>query len=213
MKYVLPFKFWQLLPDGQRAYQAYEHIHSYHQGVTVQYSRIYDIWTASSNITGNQAAPEVLRQKQALMKQVVRDIHCLLIFLQVIWKTLKVLSNKELYPHFELLSALQGKWEPYFEQYREPRNTLEHYDDQVLGADSKNNGPGWGLSLSAHKGFSLGAQTKVSVDQQAYETLCEFMAEFEAAIEKIVEPGTGNAVPGCGTKDEVVQRVQHGLGC
>lgn len=101
---------------------------------------------------------------------------------------MKVLSNRELYPHFEPLSALREKWAPYFEQYREPRNTLEHYEDQVLGADSKKNGPGWGLSLSAHKGFSLGAQVKVAVDQKSCEKLGEFMTEFETAITKIVEP-------------------------
>lgn len=188
MKYSDAFQFWQLSPDGEKAYQAYEHIHSYYQGVTVQYSRIYDVWTTSSNIKGDQSDPSVFRQKRILMKQVVRDIHCLLVFLQVIWKTLKVLSDGELYPHFESLSALRKKWEPYFEQYRQPRNTLEHYEDQVLGADSKKNGPGWGLSLSAHKGFSLGVQVKVAVDQQSYEKLGEFMTEFEAAIAKIVEP-------------------------
>ena len=192
MKYSDPFKFWKLSPDGEKAYQAYEHIHSYYQGVTVQYSRIYDAWTASSSIKGDQADPAVFRQKRVLMKHVVRDIHCLLIFLQVIWKTLKVLSNRELYPHFELLSALREKWGPYFEQYREPRNTLEHYEDQVLGADSRKNGPGWGLSLSANKGFSLGAQAKVAVDKQFYEELVEFMTEFEATIEKIVEPNSAS---------------------
>jgi len=187
MKYSDPFKFWKLSPDGERAYQAYEHIHSYYQGVTAQYSRIYDVWTTSSNIKGDQADLAVFGQKRVLMKQVVRDIHCLLVFLQVIWKTLQVLSNRDLYPHFQSLSALRDKWKPYFEQYREPRNTLEHYEDQVLGADSRKISPGWGLSLSADKGFSLGAQARVAVDKQSYEKLGEFMAEFEAAIAKVVE--------------------------
>ncbi len=191
MRYADPFKFWQLSPDGTKAYQAYEHIHSYYQGITVQYSRIYDVWTASSNIKGDQTDPAIFRQKHALMRQVVRDIHCLLIFLQVIWKTLKVLSDRDLYPHFGSLAALRDKWEPYFEQYRQPRNTLEHYEDQVLGADPKKNSPGWGLSLSAHQGFSLGTQAKVAVDKQSYEELGIFMSEFEDAVAKIVEPNNG----------------------
>jgi hypothetical protein len=188
MKYTEPFKFWQLTPDGQNAYEAYEHIHSYYDGVTMQYSRIYDIWTTSSNIKGDQTDPNVFRQKRLLMKQVVRDIHCLLIFLQVIWKTLKVLSDIEMYPHFGSLSVLRAKWKPYFEQYREPRNTLEHYGDQVLGKDPMKKSPGLGLSLSANEGFSLGVHTKVAVDRQSYEKLGEFIAEFEEAIARVVEP-------------------------
>ncbi|MEW5904554.1 MAG: hypothetical protein AB1722_09465 [Pseudomonadota bacterium] len=130
----------------------------------------------------------VFERARLLMKQVVRDIHCLLIFLQVIWKTLKVMADKELYPHFDALSVLKNKWEPFFEQYRESRNTLEHYDEQVLGKDPFKKNPGWGLSLSANKGFSLGTHAKVAVDQQSYEKLGEFIAEFESVIAKIVEP-------------------------
>lgn len=187
MRYPEPLKFCRLTPDGERAYQAYEHIHSYYDGVTMQYTRIYDIWTASSNIKGDQIQI-VFQKKHLLMKQVVRDIHCLLIFLQVIWKTLKVLSDRELYPHFEALAVLREKWRPYFEQYRELRNTLEHYGEQVLGRDPHKKNPGWGLSLSANEGFSLGAHTKVGVDRQSYEKLGEFMTEFEIAIARIVEP-------------------------
>jgi hypothetical protein len=147
MKYTEPFTFLALKPDGANAYHAYENIHSYYDGAKAQYARIYEAWQVSSQIKGDGL--DVFRQKRVLMKQVVRDIHCLLVFLQVIWKTLKVLTNGALYPHFATLSPLKDKWEAYFEQYRELRNTLEHYDDQVLGTDSKNNSPGFGLSLSA----------------------------------------------------------------
>ena len=83
---------------------------------------------------------------------------------------------------------LNDKWKQYFNQYRDPRNTFEHYDDQVLGLDTKSNSPGWGLSLSASRGFSLGTQVKVSVDEAAYRQFEQFVKEFEDTIQKIVEP-------------------------
>jgi hypothetical protein len=188
MRYSEPFLFWQLKPDGENAYRAYEHIHSYFEGVTTQYTRIYEIWAASSAIDGKADPDAAFHQKRKLMKQVVRDIHSLLVFLQVISKTLQTLSNKTLYPNFSQLSALNDSWKPYFYQYRDPRNTLEHYDDQVLGLDTKSNSPGWGLSLSASRGFSLGTQVKVPIDETAYRQLENFMNEFEDTIQKIVEP-------------------------
>ena len=94
MRYSEPFLFWQLKPDGENAYRAYEHIHSYFEGVTTQYERIYDIWTTSSAIDDKADPAVAFRQKRRLMKQVVRDIHSLFIFLQVISKTLQALSNK-----------------------------------------------------------------------------------------------------------------------
>jgi len=122
------------------------------------------------------------------MQQVVRDIHCLLVFLQVIWKTLQVMSDANLYPHFQPVTLLRDKWQNYFEQYRPARNTFEHYEDQVLGSDSRGNSPGWGLALSSAGGFSLGTQQKVPIDQAAYEQLRLFIDEFEASIESIVAP-------------------------
>ena len=188
MRYSEPFLFLQLKPDGENAYRAYEHIHSYFEGVTTQYERIYDIWTTSSAIDDKADPAVAFRQKRRLMKQVVRDIHSLLIFLQVISKTLQTLSNKALYPNFSQLSVLNDKWKQYFNQYRDPRNTFEHYDDQVLGLDTKSNTPGWGLSLSASRGFSLGTQVKVPVDEAAYRQLEQFVKEFEDTIQEIVEP-------------------------
>lgn len=188
MRYSEPFLFCQLKPDGENAYRAYEHIHSYFEGVTTQYERIYDIWTTSSAIDDKADPAVAFRQKRRLMKQVVRDIHSLLIFLQVISKILQTLSNKALYPNFSQLFVLNDKWKQYFGQYRDPRNTFEHYDDQVLGLDTKSNSPGWGLSLSASRGFSLGTQVKVPVDEVAYRQLEQFVKEFEDTIQKIVEP-------------------------
>jgi hypothetical protein len=104
MKFPEPFAFWAIQPDGDRAYQAYEHVHSYYEGASIQYARIYELWQTSSAIKdeGNLAA--VARIKKLHMQQVVRDIHCLLVFLQVIWKTLQVMSDANLYPHFQPLT-------------------------------------------------------------------------------------------------------------
>ena len=109
MKFTEPFLFWAIQPDGHRACQAYEHVHSYCEGASIQYART-------------------------------------------------------------------------------PRNTFEHYEDQVLGRDSRGNSPGWGLALSGAGGFSLGTQQKVPLDQASYEQLRLFIDEFDATIESIVAP-------------------------
>ncbi|MEW5902890.1 MAG: hypothetical protein AB1722_00910 [Pseudomonadota bacterium] len=72
MNYTDPFKFWQLNPDGEKAYQAYEQIHSYFDGATMQYSRIYAVWAASSKINGDQADPNVFREKRGGFKPQVQ---------------------------------------------------------------------------------------------------------------------------------------------
>jgi hypothetical protein len=198
MKFTEPSGFWALQPDGERAYQAYEHVHSYYEGASIQYARVYELWQKSSTIKEEGDLSAVARIKRLHMQQVVRDIHCLLVFLQVIWKTLQVMSEANLYPHFQLVAQLRDKWRIYFEQYRPARNTFEHYEDQVLGPDSRGTSPGWGLSLSAAGGFSLGTQQKVSIDQAAYDQLRLFIDEFEATMESIVAPSGPPSVHGTG---------------
>jgi hypothetical protein len=188
MKFTEPFGFWAIQPDGERAYQAYEHVHSYCEGASIQFARVYELWQTSSNIKDEGGLAAVARIKRLHMQQVVRDIHCLLVFLQVIWKTLQVMSEPNLYPHFKAVAQLRDKWRHHFEQYRAARNTFEHYEDQVLGRDSRGNSPGWGLSLSAAGGFSLGTQQKVSIDQVAYDQLRLFIDQFDATMEIIVAP-------------------------
>ena len=188
MKFTEPFGFWAIKPDGERAYQAYEHVHSYCEGASIQYARVYSLWQQSSNIKDAGDVVAVARAKRAHMQQVVRDIHCLLVFLQVIWKTLQVISDPNLYPNFKAVALLRDKWQDYFEQYRAARNTLEHYEDQVLGDDSKGNSPGWGLSLSGAGVFSLGTQQAVSINQAAHDQFRLFINEFEQAMAVIVGP-------------------------
>ena len=188
MKFTEPFPFWAIQPAGKRAYQAYAHIHSYCEGASLQYERVYGWWQQSSQVETEGDMAATVNVKRAHMQQVVRDIHCLLVFLQVVWKTLKIMSSPGLYPHFTALAQLRDKWDPYFDQYRLARNTCEHYEDQVLGSDSRGNSPGWGLSLSASQGFSLGTQQKLSIDQAAYEQLRRFVNEFDDVIASIVVP-------------------------
>ena len=183
-----PFRFWALQPDGERAFQAYEHINAYYEGCLSQYDRIYELWGRSSANPLDQKDEDGFAAKRRAMQQVVRDIHYLLISVQVIWKTLQRLCDAKLYPHFVGMVALRDKWVPYFEQFREPRNTLEHFDDQVLGPDTKNNSPGYGLSLTADGGFSLGTQKVVFVNHKAQNELAEFYQEFQACIDSIVGP-------------------------
>jgi hypothetical protein len=183
-----PFRFWALKPDGECAFQAYEHINAYYEGCLLQYARIYDLWRASSANPNDPSAEETFAAKRRAMQQVVRDIHYLLVSLQVIWKTLQRLCDGKLYPNFSSFVALRDKWSPYFEQYREPRNTLEHFDDQVLGPDTKNNSPGYGLRLSPDGGFSLGIQHVVFVNQKAQDELAQFYKEFQTCIDAVVGP-------------------------
>ena len=182
-----PFRFWALKPDGERAFQAYEHINAYYEGCLEQYARIYNLWRKSSAIKVESADLQAFAEKRRAMQQVVRDIHYLLVSLQVIWKTLQRLCDNSQYPNFVGLVPLLHKWQPYFDQYREPRNTLEHYDDQVLGPDSRQNSPGYGLRLTSDGGFSLGAQSEIPIDQKSQEKLSEFISEFRACVDTIVE--------------------------
>jgi hypothetical protein len=70
--------------------------------------------------------PLVFESKRENMQQVVRDIHFLLISLQVVWKSLQSFSDNSLFPSFATkIAPLKLKWEPFFEQYREPRNSAE----------------------------------------------------------------------------------------
>lgn len=181
-----PFRFWNAQPDGQTAFLAYEHIVGYSDGAVTQFQRIYDLWLASSKLGDD---PGVFEAKRQNMRQVVRDIHFLLISLQVVWKSLKRMSNSQLFPSFAgALAPLKVKWDPFFEQYREPRNTFEHYDDQIFGPDTKNNSPGYGVKLKSDGTFALGSHQSVLVNSQSRQQFFQFTEEFESAIATVVSP-------------------------
>lgn len=186
MKYREPFGFWNLQPDGARAFVAYEHIDAYYEGCRTQYARIYDLWHRSSAIDSSGDAKDTFTLKRRNMQQVVRDVHYLLISVQVIWKTLQRMCDASLYPNFTPLALLRDKWAPYFEQYRDPRNTLEHFDDQIIGPDTRSNSPGCGLHLRPDGGFSLGSQNSVLVNENTFNELESFRADFEACLDSIV---------------------------
>lgn len=181
-----PLRFWKISPDGQNALVAYEHIVGYGRSVTIQYERAYDLWRASSNLGDD---PSVFHLKHDNMRQVVRDIHFLLISLQVVWKSLQRFCDGTHFPSFTAsLTPLRKKWEPYFEQYREPRNTFEHYDDQIFGPDSRNNSPGYGVKLNSSGSFALGSHQPVLLNDDSRKQFGKFMEEFENAITSVVGP-------------------------
>lgn len=179
-----PFRFWKVQPDGQNAFVAYEHIVGYSNSVLTQFQRIYDLWLASTKLGDD---PSVFAAKRESMRQVVRDIHFLLISLQVVWKSLQRFRGSNLFPSFAAaLAPLELKWKPFFEQYREPRNTFEHYDDQIFGPDSRNNSPGYGVKLQSDGAFALGSHQSALVNSQSRQQFIQFMEEFESAIAAVV---------------------------
>lgn len=179
-----PFRFWKVQPDGHNAFVAYEHMVGYSNSVLTQFQRIYDLWLASTKLGDD---PLVFESKRENMRQVVRDIHFLLISLQIVWKALQSVSDNNLFPSFAAaLAPLKIKWKPFFEQYREPRNTFEHYDDQIFGRDSRNNSPGYGVKLRADGTFALGSHQSVFVNSQSRQQFVQFMEEFESAIAVVV---------------------------
>ena len=181
-----PFQFWSFQPDGQTAFLAYEHIVGYSDGAVMQYQRIYDLWLSSSKLGDD---PGVFEAKRQNMRQVVRDIHFLLISLQVVWKSLKRMCDGQFFPSFSgALAPLKVKWEPFFEQHREPRNTFEHYDDQIFGPDTRNNSPGYGVKLQSDGAFALGSHQSVLVNAQSRQQFIQFTLEFESAIATVVGP-------------------------
>lgn len=179
-----PFRFWSVQPDGESAFVAYEHIVGYSNGVLTQFQRIYDLWLVSTKLGGDLS---VLDAKRKNMEQVVRDIHFLLISLQVVWKSLQRFRDSNLFPSFAAtLAPLELKWRPFFEQYREPRNTFEHYDDQIFGPDSRKNSPGYGVKLQSDGAFALGLHQSTFINSLSKQQFIQFMEEFESAIAAVV---------------------------
>lgn len=173
-------RFWALGDEGNRAYWAFEHINSYVEGSFVQYNRIFDIWQQSSRVP--ESAPGAFEEKGRAMHQVIRDIHFLLVSKQAIWRALNTLCGVELYPSFQNLEVVKTKWSPYFEQFKEPRNSFEHFEDQILGKDTRKNSPGYGVRLTPAGEFSLGTQRPVVLGAESRRMLEKFQQEFEGAI-------------------------------
>jgi hypothetical protein len=175
-----PQKFWVLGDEGQRAYWAHEHVSSYYEGCLVQYERVFAMWRASSQIP--EEAEDSWETKVTAMNQVIRDIHFLLVSKQAICRALQTLCSPDLYPRFQNLVPLNAKWGSYFEQFRNPRNSFEHFEDQVLGKDSRKNSPGFGVRLTPNGEFSLGTHTPVLIGEASRLQLVEFHGEFENTI-------------------------------
>jgi hypothetical protein len=175
-------RFWALGEEGNRAYLAYEHIDSYVEGSLVQYGRIFDLWKQSSAIP--ESAAGAFEAKRLAMHQVIRDIHFLLVSKQAIWRAVATLCSVELYPKFQHLVPLKKSWHPYFEQFREPRNSFEHFEDQILGKDTRKNSPGYGVRLTPEGEFSLGSQQPVVLGAASKRQLEQFQNEFKTLIHR-----------------------------
>lgn len=182
-----PFRFWAIKPDGERALNAYEHIRNYYWGGVIQHNRIYDTWRESSALKGG--GDDELEVKKLLMKQVIRDIHFLLVCKQIIWKSLQQMSSPSLFPSFTpAIDPLRQKWGPFFESFKPARNTFEHFEDQIFGPDTRRNSPGYGVTLKADGSFALGTHTPVTIGPQSKAKLAEFLAEFDQAIDSVAGP-------------------------
>jgi hypothetical protein len=172
-------------PEGERAFWAYEHINSYYEGCLVQYERIYLQWQQSSVIPSECEGS--MDAKRKMMHQVIRDIHFLLVSKQAIWRSLQTLCLSHVYPSFVGVDSTRTKWASYFEQFREPRNSFEHFEDQVLGKDTRKNSPGFGVKLNPDGIFSLGSQTPVAIGAASKEQLENFYSEFEEFILQVLK--------------------------
>jgi hypothetical protein len=124
--------------------------------------------------------------KRKMMHQVIRDIHFLLVSKQAIWRSLQTLCLSDIYPSFVGVDSMRTKWTNYFEQFREPRNSFEHFEDQVLGNDTRKNSPGFGVKLKPDGTFSLGSQTTVAIGAASKDQLENFYSEFEEFILQVL---------------------------
>jgi hypothetical protein len=182
------FRFLSITPDGDRAFQAYEHVQAYCRACELQYERVHERWSrvSTDGLTADQFR-EIFPSVQREMRQVIRDVHFLFVAKQVVWKALDRLGNSTLYPSFSEVRELRDRWQPYFEQYLDPRNTFEHFDDQILGPDTRGNSPGYGVRLTERGMFALGRHDEVPVNESSKAELARFFSEFEALMFSIAD--------------------------
>ena len=69
------------------------------------------------------------------------------------------------------------------EPYLKARDTFEHYDEQVLGGDPKQKGPGsCKISIKANEGFTFGNRKPIKLDETFNKEFCELIAKFDECI-------------------------------
>ena len=186
MKIEEPFIFWESLANGKVAWLAYEKMWRYFNSSQIQLQRIYELWKESSKIIieeGSLNQEELFRKKQKNMEQVISDIHFLMLSLDKVWKLIDRLTGPSLCPELVKSRKFKKTIRKFLAPYREARDTFEHYDEQVLGGDPKNKGPGSPkISLKANEGFSFGNRIPIKLNEEFNKEFSELIEEFDKCI-------------------------------
>ena len=186
MKIKEPFLFLESLTNGQMAWFAYEKMWRYFNSTQIQLQRIYELWGESSRIKIEESTPEIeelFLKKKKIMEQVISDIHFLTIALDKVWKFIDRLTGPSLCPELVKSRKFKKPIRTFMKPYLKARDTFEHYDDQVLGGNSKQKGPGsHKISLKANKGFAFGNRKPIKLDETFYKEFCELIVKFDECI-------------------------------
>lgn len=186
MRIKEPFLFWESLENGQMAWLSYEKMWKYFNSTQIQLHRIYDLWRDSSGIKIEENTPnreELFLKKKNIMEQVISDIHFFTIALDKVWKFIDRLTGPSLCPELAESQKFKKSIRTFMEPYLKARDTFEHYDEQVLGGDPKQKGPGSPkISLKANKGFSFGDRTPIKLNEEFNREFCDLIDNFDECI-------------------------------
>jgi len=174
------------LANGQMAWFAYEKMWRYFNSTQIQLQRIYELWRESSRIKIEESTPnieELFLKKKKIMEQVISDIHFLTIALDKVWRFIDRLTGPSLCPELAKSRKFKKSIRTFIKPYLKARDAFEHYDEQVLGGDSKQKGPGSPkISLKANKGFAFGNRKPIKLDETFNKEFCELIAKFDESI-------------------------------
>jgi hypothetical protein len=181
-----PNLFWQALQNGEMAWLAYERIWRYVASSQLQLERIYAQWQQSSQIKiepGSCKTDLLFQEKQKCMEQVISDIHFLVLCLDKIWKLIDRLTGPSLCPELKAARRFKKTIQAFLKPYLDVRDTFEHYDEQVIGGDSRKKGPGsQKVSLSAEGGFSFGDKPPIKIDANFAQRLLSLLQTFDQHV-------------------------------
>ena len=186
MKIKQSFLFQESLTNGMIVWLAYEKMWRYFNSTQIQLHRIYELWKECSRIKIDEYTPNkeaLFLQKQKIMQQVISDIHFFVLALDKVWKFIDRLTGQKLCPKLKKSRKFKKAIKTFLEPYLEARDTFEHYDEQVLGSDPKQKGPGsFKISLKANKGFSFGNRKPIKLDEEFNKEFCCLIERFDELI-------------------------------
>lgn len=186
MKIMQSFLFHKSLANGMIAWLAYEKMWRYFNSTQTQLHRIYGLWKESSEINIDKDTPnkeELFLQKQRIMEQVISDIHFIILALDKVWKFIDRLTGPSLCPELVKSRKFKKAIRAFIKPYLEARDTFEHYDEQVLGGDPKQKGPGSPkISLKANEGFSFGDRKPIKLNDEFNEEFCGLIEKFDECV-------------------------------